>query len=46
MSVPKIPSMAGLMPGPARTQIALPTGNRHVPLLPLAASRMTLRAGP
>jgi len=37
--------VAGLMPGPARTLIALLVDSPHVPLLPLAAFRMTLRVG-
>lgn len=45
MSVPKIRSMAGLMPGPARMLIALLVDNPHVPLLSLAAYRMTARVG-
>lgn len=43
--MPKILSMAGLMPGPVRTLILLLAGYPHVPLLPLAASWMTVRAG-
>jgi hypothetical protein len=37
--------MAGLMPGSARTLIALLVDNPHVPLMPLVASRMTARIG-
>jgi hypothetical protein len=35
--------MAGLMPWPAHTLIALPVDSRHVPLLPLFASPVTTR---
>jgi hypothetical protein len=38
-------STAGLMPGSTHTLIALLVDNQHVPLMPLVASRVTVRIG-
>jgi hypothetical protein len=38
-------STAGLMPGSTHTLIALLVDNEHVPLMPLVASRVTVRIG-
>jgi len=38
-------STAGLMPGSTHTLIALLVDNGHVPLMPLVASRVTVRIG-
>jgi hypothetical protein len=39
------PSMAGLMPGSADTLVVLLADDPHMPLMPVAASRMTVRTG-
>ena len=38
-------STAGLKPGSTHTLIALLVDNEHVPLMPLVASRVTVRIG-